>query len=68
MPEPGEDRLDALRPGEAGYDPAAPEEHQFRYAPHAEPRRKNLILLGVDLDNRRFSRQLLRYCPHRRCE
>jgi hypothetical protein len=68
LPEPGENCLNALRPGEAGDDPAASEQHQVRYAPHPEPRPKGLVLLGVDLDDDRFSGQFLRYCSHHRRE
>jgi len=66
--EPGENCLDALCPGEPGYNPAATEQHEGRNAPHLESRRKGLVLLGIDLDDGRFSRQFLRHCSHRRCE
>jgi hypothetical protein len=68
MTEPGENGLDALRSGEPGYDPAATEQHEGRYASYFESCRKGLVLLGIYLDDGRFSRQLLRHGSHRRCE
>lgn len=68
LPEPGENSLNALRPGEPGDDLATAEQHKVRYAPYAEPSRKGRVLLGIDLDDGCLSRQFFRYCSHRRRE
>lgn len=68
LTEPGENRLNALRSREPVEDLAAAEQHELRNAPHAESRRKGQILLGIDLDDSRFSSQFLCYGPHRRRE
>lgn len=68
LPEPGENSLNALCPGEPGDDLAAVEQHKFRNAPNAESCRKGRVLLGIDLDDGCLSRQFLRYRSHRRRE
>jgi hypothetical protein len=44
------------------------QQHQDRYALYAEARRKVGVFLDVYLRDSRFSRQLLGYLSHRRCE
>lgn len=68
LPEPGENSLNALCPGEPGDDLAAAKQHEFRNAPYAESCREGRVLLGIDLDDGCLSRQSLPYCSHRRRE
>ena len=68
LPEPGENSLNALSPGEPGDDLAAAKQYEIRNAPNAESRRKGRVLLGIDLDDGNLSRQFFRNCSHRRRE
>ncbi len=68
LPEPGENSLNALCPGEPGDDLASGKQHDVRNTPYTDSCRKGRVLLGIDLDDGCLTRQYLRYCSHRRRE